>query len=158
MALPVAAAGVGMSAYGMWLQGQQAAERGKLAKGADEYEAQQYEKQGQQQVEFMQRQSTRTQGRNEAVAAGEGVDVTSGSPAMAILDQVTQDQKAMAVTLSNAQHKALAARMAGTIGEEVGAAGEQAANIGAAGGLLSGGARLYGMTTRGQYNPYEGLM
>ena len=150
MALAAAAGGVGLQAYGMYMQGQAAVQRGRMVKGADEYEAQQYEIQGQQQAEYLQRQSTRAQGRNEATEAAGNVDITQGSPALAILDQVTQDQKAIAITASNAQHKALAARMAGEIGIETGAAQETGANISAAGGLLSGGSRIAGMTSRGQ--------
>ena len=159
MALPVAAVGVGLSAYGMYMQGQTAAMSASLAKGADYYEAEQYEKQGQQQAEYLQRRSTRTEGANLASGAASGVDVTTGSPAMAILDQVTQDQKSIAITLSNAQHKALAARMAGDQGVLLGGQREEAANIGAAAGILSGGARLYGMTQRGNStggNQYAG--
>ena len=145
----MAGAGLGMSAYGMWLQGQDAAARGSLIAGADEYEARQDEIQGQQQGEYLQRQSTRLQGKNEATVASGNEDVTTGSPALAIIDQVTQDQKAMAIAKSNAQHKALSARLAGAQGEQAGNEMERASNLSAAGGLLTGGAKLYNMTSRG---------
>ena len=141
--------GLLLSAYGQYEQGQRAKLAAELAKTAAYDEAAQYEKQGQEQADYLAYKSFQTIGRETTGTAAGNVDVTQGSPAMAMVEQNSWDMHKLAITLSNSQHKALALRMQGEQGVELGRQRAEAAGIGTVSTLLMGAEKFADMTSRG---------
>lgn len=149
--------GAALSALGQYEQGQQAKARGQLIQSQDEYAAQQEIQRGAQETNYLQRVAVQRQGEGVASAGASGVDVTRGSPLMVLADQNRQAQENMALTLSNAQHRALALRLGGAEAEQSGEAAAAAGTLGAIGSGLMGGARAGSLSSRGSGSPYDAM-
>lgn len=146
---------VAMQAYASYMEGAQADIRGITIRAQDEMLAQQYIKEGADETNYLERVSQARLGRNIASAAGSNVDATQGSPLLVMADQLRQDKQNEAITLSNAAHRAMAARAAGEAAAQTGAAQQQAGGISAVGSILGGYGRYAALTGKGGSAPQD---
>lgn len=146
-----AIAGAGLTAYGQYMQGSQAAKAEQMNKQLYEQQAEQVDRARQIENEKMARQKKSVMSRGMAVIGAKGISPT-GSPMEVMLDTMTQmelDRQTMNYNADIAKSRALSgAAMAGEYAKNYQTMG----TLGAASTLLTEGNRMY-MRNYGVQNP-----
>ena len=93
--------------YGAYASGMEAQARGKELSQQYGWTAEQVRQRGEQEFQEILRNSRRMEGANVAAVSAGNVSVTTGSPLLAIMDQVATDEKNAAMAKNNALYQAL---------------------------------------------------